>query len=201
MPFKKGENPYHPKPGDYIIVEPIRKKAEISRIKKLIADVPRDYCLFVFGINTAYRAKEILSIKVGQIRNLEAGDSINLKTKSKRYRRVTLNNSVITSIKQLLESKKFHDDDYLFRSQRGGNKAIGVNTLSSKVKTWCMYAGLKGNYGSHTLRKTWGYWQRMNNTSIPILMKAFGHATQQQTLAYLGIQDDEIKNLYMQVEL
>jgi len=47
------------------------------------------------------------------------------------------------------------------------------------------------------LRKTWGYWQRMERgTAVPLLMEAFGHATQQQTLAYLGIQADEIAKIY-----
>lgn len=36
------------------------------------------------------------------------------------------------------------------------------------------------------LRKTWGYMQRTKqDTPIPLLMQAFGHASQQQTLAYL----------------
>lgn len=65
------------------------------------------------------------------------------------------------------------------------------------VKMWCQNVGLKGNYGSHTLRKTWGYWQRLERgTAIPLLMEAFGHATQRQTLAYLGIQSDEIAQIY-----
>jgi hypothetical protein len=33
-------------------------------------------------------------------------------------------------------------------------------------------------------------------TAVPLLMEAFGHATQQQTLAYLGIQADEIAKIY-----
>ena len=31
---------------------------------------------------------------------------------------------------------------------------------------------------------------------FPLLMEAFGHATQRQTLAYLGIQSDEIAQIY-----
>ena len=46
-------------------------------------------------------------------------------------------------------------------------------------------------------RKTWGYWQRLERgTSIPLLMEAFGHATQQQTLQYLGIQAEEIAEIF-----
>jgi integrase len=200
MPFKKGENPNRPEPGSHIIVEPIRSKQVIKRIKKLLKDSPRDYCIFVTGINTAYRAKELLSLKVGQVRDLVPGDTVNVKTKTKKYRRVSLNPSVIEAVQTLLETKDFADDEYLFQSQRGG--PVSVSTLSTYVKSWCKNAGLKGNYASHTLRKTWGYWQRIgNNTSIPILMRAFGHATQQQTLSYLGIQEQEINDIYMKLEL
>lgn len=202
MPFKKGENPNHPPPGSSTAVEPIRQKSAIKRIKKLLQDNPRDYCIFITGINTAYRAKEILSIKVGQVRDLEPGGTINLKTKTKKYRRVALNPAVIEAVQNLLKTKEFNDYDYLFQSQRGENRPIGVDTLSYYVKCWCKNAGLKGNYASHTLRKTWGYWQRVaNNTQIPILMRAFGHATQQQTLSYLGIQEQEINDIYMKLEL
>lgn len=65
------------------------------------------------------------------------------------------------------------------------------------VKRWCTEVGLRGNYGSHTLRKTWGYHQRMiKNAPIPLLMEAFGHDTQAQTLGYLCIQAEEIQKLF-----
>jgi integrase len=80
---------------------------------------------------------------------------------------------------------------------QGATRLSDVETMSTRVKTWCQDVGLKGNYGSHTLRKTWGYWQRLERgTAIPLLMEAFGHATQQQTLAYLGIQSNEIAAIY-----
>ncbi len=69
--------------------------------------------------------------------------------------------------------------------------------MSSRVNNWCQDVGLKGNYGSHTLWKTWGYWQRLEcSTAIPLLMEAFGHATHYQTLAYRGIQSNEIAAIY-----
>ena len=62
-------NPNHPKKGSSIKVEPIRQKAAIERIKAhlLHEGKYRDYCLFVLGINTAFRANELLSITVGQV--------------------------------------------------------------------------------------------------------------------------------------
>ncbi|NEZ54114.1 hypothetical protein DXZ20_00015 [Leptolyngbyaceae cyanobacterium CCMR0081] len=49
---------------------------------------------------------------------------------------------------------------------------------------------------SHTLRKIWGLRQRDRGTPIPILMEAFGHTSQQQTMQYLGIQAEEIAQIY-----
>jgi len=195
MPFPKGQNPNHPSAGSTIKVEPIRDKKAISRIKKILGDRPRDLCLFTLGINTAYRANELLSLKVGQVKALRSGDVLDLKQrKTHKYRPVTLNGTAVTAIQTWLQVSDLKPEDYLFTGQRG---CLTVETMSTRVKTWCCDVGLKGNYGSHTLRKTWGYWQRLERgTAIPLLMEAFGHATQQQTLAYLGIQSNEIAAIY-----
>jgi len=63
----------HPKKGATIKVEPIRDLKAIKRIKKILTDKPRDLCLFTFGINTAYRANELLSIKVCEVSHLQVG--------------------------------------------------------------------------------------------------------------------------------
>jgi integrase len=64
------------------------------------------------------------------------------------------------------------------------------------VKGWCGAVGLKGNYGSHTMRKTWGWWQYKRGKLVPLLMEAYGHTTQKQTLDYLCIQAEDVAELY-----
>ena len=195
-------NPNHPKKGSSIKVEPIRDRNAIQKIKDALSHKKRDQLLFIMGINTGFRANELLSLKVGQVRHLKTGDDLELKlSKTKSYRRVTLNEVVVETVQKYLLKTHLKDDDWLFPSSRKGNH-LRVDTVSTYVKTWCKKAGLVGNYASHTLRKTFGYWQRMaNNTPIPLLMSAFGHSTQQQTLAYLGIQNREIADIYMKLEL
>ncbi|MBW4421921.1 MAG: site-specific integrase [Myxacorys californica WJT36-NPBG1] len=195
MAFQKGENPHHPLPGSILTVEPIRDKKAIERIKKLLRDQPRDLCLFVLGINTAFRANELLSLTVGQVRTLQLGDVLRVKqSKTGKFRSVTVNGAVVKAISQYLAACSLPEEAFLFQGKRG---CLTVPTVSTMVKTWCQHVGLKGKFGSHSLRKTWGYWQRMERgTAIPLLMEAFGHATQQQTLAYLGIQAEEIAQIY-----
>jgi integrase len=198
MPLPKGQNPNHPAKGSSIRVEPIRERAAIKRIKAHLADNPRNLCLFTLGINTAFRASELLSIRVGQVRYGEPELEVREK-KTGKLRRVTLNSTALASVRGYLAAVELTDDDMLFTGRRG---ALTVPTVTALVKKWCGEAGLRGNYGSHTLRKTWGYWQRVGNkTPVPLLMEAFGHATQRQTLHYLGIQDEEIRDVYLGMEL
>lgn len=203
----------HPPLGSTIKVEPIRSVQGINKIKDLLASKPRDYCLFVLGINTAFRASELLSIRVGQVRYLQPSDRLEVKQpKTKKYRSVTINPSAHQSIQHLIAEKErlavknrdasiLDDDAFLFTGQRG-SAALQVSTLNNMVKDWCRRVRLKGNYGSHTLRKTWGFMQRKKqDTPVPLLMQALGHSTQRQTMEYLCIQEKEIENVYTAMEL
>jgi len=189
-------NPNHPKKGDRIKVEPIKDLGAVKTIKKILADKPRDLALFILGINTNLRASDLLRIRVGQVIGLTPGDEIELKEKKTgKARRITLNKVVVKAINGLLESEKHNDHDFLFKSQRG--KVLTVPSVHRLVKGWCAAIRLRGNYGSHTLRKTWGYHQRVTfGVGLPELMVAFNHATQRQTLDYLCVQPEELKNIY-----
>ena len=193
--MKKGQNFNHPPKGSTIKVEPIKSKKNIQTIKKLLSDNPLDLALFTVGINTNLRASDLLRIKIKQVKDLNPNDEIVLnEKKTKKERRINLNKACIEAIQGLLESKEYTDEDYLLKGQRG---VLTVPTVNQKVKTWCRAINLKGNYGSHTLRKTWGYHQRKTfKTDLPTLMVCFNHSTQKQTLDYLCIQPEEIKNVY-----
>ena len=190
----KGQNTNRPAKGSTITVQPIQKLKDIQSIKKLLHDKPRDRCLFILGINTNLRASDLLSIKVGQVRDV---DELVLKErKTGKHRRITLNKVVRSSIQGLLAGSDLEDDDYLFQSQRADR--LTVPSVNRLVKQWTGAINLKGNYGSHTLRKTFGYHQHKTfKTPLPDLMVAFNHSTQRQTLDYLCIQSKEQRDLYL----
>ena len=43
--------------------------------------------------------------------------------------------------------------------------------------------------------------RKKQDTPVPLLMQALGHATQRQTMEYLCIQEKEIENVYTAMEL
>ena len=205
MPRGSTQAQNHPRPGSSIKVEPIRSRAAINQIKDILrARNLRDYCLFTLGINTAYRASELLSLTVGQVAHLQVGDILDIKQKkTKRYRATTLNAMAVESIQLWLTEHPVANEPEapLFKSQRRKGP-LCVSTLNHLVKGWCSEITLPGRYGSHTLRKTWGYHQRIDNTApLPLLMVAYGHKTEAQTLTYLHIQERELRDLYLEVEI
>lgn len=188
-------NPNRPKKGSTIKVEPIRQLKDIKAIKKILADRPRDLCLFTMGINTNLRASDLLQITAGMVRDIRPGNEIELKErKTGKSRRINLNKAVIDATQQLLKYREYQNDEILFTGQRGPLTVPSINRL---VKDWCKTINLKGNYGSHTLRKTFGYHQRVTfGVGLPELMVVFNHSNQRQTLDYLCVQPDEVKNIY-----
>ena len=193
------KNPNHPVPGQVIRVEPIRSVQAIEKIKRVLRDIPRDLALFVFGINTNLRAIDLVSLRVGLVQDLSAGDHFILREKKTgKIRRITINRTVFSALQGwLLHYKPTDDSACLFPSKKTGHP-LKVPTLNNMVKSWCQQAGLQGNYGSHTLRKTFGYIHRtVHKTDLPTLMVMFNHANQRQTLDYLCIQPEEIHEAYL----
>ena len=179
-------------------VDPITDLKDIKSIKKCLSDNPRDLCIFTIGINTNLRASDLVRITVGMVKNLKPGEELVLtEKKTKKERRITLNKDCINAIQNLIKSFRHarRGDSQLFRGREGDIKPIGVNYLVNK---WVKMINLKGKYGSHTLRKTFGYHMRVQHKiSIPILMQIFNHHSQKQTLDYLCVQPDEIREVYM----
>ncbi len=190
--MEKGQNTNHPQAGAEIKVDPIKSEKDIKAIKRLLAGRPRDLALFTLGINTNLRASDLLKLTVGQVRDLKPMGEIELKEqKTGKRRRISLNKACVEAIQALLKAK---DDEPLFAGQRGTLTVPSVNRL---VKQWCDQVNLKGNYGSHTLRKTWGYHQRVTfGRGVAELMVCFNHSSERQTLDYLCVQPEEIKSIY-----
>lgn len=194
MPWNGNQN--HPHKGSVIAVEPIKSLKAIGTIKTLLANKPRDLALFVVGINTALRGSDLVSLTAGEVRAILADPDGGIKRERKtgKKRRLTANRAVRAVLTNHLATRHFADDAFVFQGQRG---PITPQYLWQLVKGWCAAINLPGHYGAHTLRKTWGYHQRVTfGVDIPTLMDIFGHATQKQTLTYLCIQPEEIRSLY-----
>lgn len=184
------------------IVQPIRDKNKINEMKiELKKRGSRNYLLFVAGINTGLRISDIIKLKVLDVlnddRTVKSHICINEQKTNKR-KRFKING---TLEREFLEyTKNMNMQDYLFNSRKGKNEHITriqayrlLNTVAKKI-------GLE-EIGTHTLRKTFGYWFYKKTKDIAMLQKLFNHSSPSITLAYIGIEQDEIDEAYDDFEI
>ena len=179
-------------------VQPIRQIKDIKAIQKIISDSPRDALLFTMGINTGLRLVDLLRLKVSQVIELKAGDHINIKEgKTNKQNTLNVNEPIYKALQHYLNEANPKAGDYLFRSRKG-NKALGSASAGQMIKGWCKEINLQGQYGTHTLRKTWGYHQRVTyGVGFALICERYKHSNPAVTMRYLGIENKEIYDILM----
>ncbi|MBA7542336.1 Tyrosine recombinase XerC [subsurface metagenome] len=183
------------------VVEPIRDPKKILAIKRNLKEEgnPRNYLLFVAGVNLALRISDLLSLRVKDILDKQGNikEFIHLKEqKTKRQVKIKLNNTVREALNYFLDKARITDpEQYLFKSERG-NRALDRIRAWSLIQKWTKEVGLEGErYGTHTLRKTWGYQARKQGVSIEKINEKLGHKSVIVTKRYIGISQEEINLL------
>jgi len=184
------------------IVEPIRSVNQINQIKGNLyrQKNPRDYLLFVFGINSGLRIGDILSLKLADVKDSKGNlkDCLSIKEqKTGKTRKVFFNKQIKEAINYYLKKTKLFDlDRYLFISEKSKeNKPITRIRAYQLINKWCRDVGINFKVGGHTLRKSFGYHLRMQGVSIERISNLLNHKNIKVTFRYIGIDDDENKEV------
>lgn len=192
-------------------VEPLKNVKDINKVKTFLKGKknPRDYMLFTVGINVGLRAGDLLSLKIKDVLS-ESGkikDSVMIyEEKTGKKRNFTLNMSAKDAIQMYLNFLSDYDtEDWLFKSRKGDGH-ITVESAHRIIKTLLREMNIKGNYGTHTLRKTFAYHTYINNVRenpgiLQTLQKVLNHGSSSTTLRYIGITQEVITDLYNNLNL
>ncbi len=185
-------------------VEPIRSRSDIDKIKRALLNRPRDLTLFTLGVNWGLRGSDLLALRWDDVLSPEGRIKTKVvvtEAKTGRARRFMVSDTVRKALRTWLElSGDIDRGDLLFPSRKGGGP-MTIQRLHQLVNEWASLAGLHGHWGTHTLRKTYGYQLRMAGHDIVKLMDIFGHSSQAITLRYIGIEQDEIDEANMSLNL
>jgi len=181
--------------GNITSCDPIYSLADIAEIKDMLKDHPRNFALFVVGINTAFRASDLAGLKVKDVIGLSPGSTFTVRMKkTKECIKVAVNVAVYYAILPLIVDRG--RDEWLFANKFGGQ--LTTETIGRMVKEWCRKVGCKGRFSSHTLRKTFGY-HALATFGHPIehISEAYGHGDVRITRKYLCIQAESVKQVFM----
>lgn len=190
------------------LVQPIRDLRKIEIIKKLLLANEnyglRNNLLFVLGINSGLRISDLLKLKIKDVYfQGKIKDYIEIKeTKTSKTRKFPINKASEKAIISYLENiKDLSLETYLFKSRKGENQPI------SRVQAWEILnavakdVGIIEPIGTHSLRKTFGYHAYQGGIDITLLQKIFNHSAPSVTLRYIGITQDDIDNVYINLNL
>ena len=190
-------------------VAPIKSLADIGKIKRHLLKTQqyRNYLLFVMGINVGLRISDLLSLRISDVwHNGKCVEAIVIREqKTKKYRTIALNGATEEAIERYLGSlKTLNENDWLFKSRKYGTPLTkqSAHRIINQIMADC---GIVGHWGTHTLRKTFAYQLYMANAEQPMileyLMKLLNHSSQQITLAYMGIEQQQLNNLVENLNL
>ena len=159
----------------------------ISEVKSKLYD--RNYMLFFLGINTALRFSDLRRLTVNKVK---LNYIYQRDKKTHKENKITLHNDVYKEVMAYIKRNNLSDEDYLFFSQKGVNKPItrvqGYEIMQ-QIKVGCK---IPYNIGTHTLRKTYGYWFYQATGDVVALQSILNHSTPAQTLVYIGMQQKEV---------
>lgn len=167
-------------------VEPIRDREKVKEIYKYLKERnSRDALMFLFGIYTGLRISDILPYRVRDC--LKNGYKIREK-KTGKEKSYDWNPYLKKEIDEYIKDKD--PDEFLFKSRKGKNNHISRQRAYEIIKAACNACEVY-NVGTHTLRKTFGYYlYNLSKLNLSILMEIFNHSSEKITLAYIGITQE-----------
>lgn len=172
-----------------INVQPLRTRDDIDDMKVTLRHMNmgnRNQLLFLIGINTGLRCSDIVCLKVETVKQ---DNPIIREIKTGKMRQVSFV-GLRLRIQEYIQEAGLSDDDWLFPSRKG-NSHITRNGVYRFLSVAAEQLG-RDDIGTHTMRKTYGYWFYKKFGDVRSLMIDFGHASQEITLHYIGITQDEV---------
>ncbi|MEX0980646.1 MAG: tyrosine-type recombinase/integrase [Bacteroidales bacterium] len=171
----------------------------------LFTERPQFGFLIILGVNTGLRIGDLLKFTHEELQGRMKGDHLSIieqKTrgrKQSKHRRVTLNDAIISSYNALraeLQRRGKPVTGTIFMSQK--NTVYSNAHVNLLLKQTFPYVG---NVSSHSLRKAFGRRVYENNGktehALVELSDIFNHSSIGLTRRYLGLRDERIADIYL----
>lgn len=175
-----------------IKVEGIKDKKVLEEVLNELnkgKNAKRNVLIFKLGVTTGLRISDIIKLRIEDVRGKTEFELTEQKTNKKR--KVYLDN-ILADLTNYLNSLDA-DDIWLFPNYWDKSKHLTSNQYYKLLQK--VAKELEIDYlGTHSMRKTFGYWYYKEYKDVATLMTIFNHSSPSITLRYIGITDEEIKD-------
>lgn len=171
-------------------VEPIRNLNELRQIECILSKNERDLLFFTIGTNCGLRISDILALNIDDVKGRNYIQIHEKKTG--KFKKVPINSKLKPMLDNFTRGKGI--DEPLFVTKF--KNRLGRVTAYYIIRDACRAAKLEEKFGTHTMRKTFGYHHYKKYKDVALLQKMFNHSHPMVTLRYIGIEQDQINESY-----
>lgn len=175
------------------VMDYLRSNIDNAKTKIKEYQAYRNYILFLIGLNTAFRAEDLLQLKV---KDVKKGYFSIKENKTGKWQNFRMNKSLHEEILDYINKYQLKDNQYLFMGQKTKDTHDGktVTIIYPITRQNCQVSifpkvikacGIDFKFGLHSLRKTFGYMWIKNGGNILTLMKMYNHDSPDVTLFYV----------------
>ncbi len=164
-------------------------------VKKYQAD--RNWMMCLVGFNTAFRAEDLLQLRV---LDLKYGWIHIKENKTGKMQNYKMNKNLKKEILSYIERNHLTDSDYMFLGQKKYQDhkpyiyPITRQQAHAIVSRNAKEIGIGFTFGLHSLRKTFGYMYIKNGGKPETLMKMYNHDDYNVTMLYVCWGKDDAEH-------
>ena len=204
---------YTPTPSNYTAQgkrkatagDPIRNLSDIQLIKNYYHEHSlRNYLLFILGISTGLRGKDLLRLKVRDVVDCNGyvvKEIASFESKTNKMNHPLLNDEAQAAVSEYLNSLPCcTSETYLFSTTPTSNTPLKPDSLYRILVRTKEALNLDINITVRTLRKTFAYWiikQHYNDPHVMAsLQEMLNHDSMLTTLHYSGHTRENLEAMY-----
>ncbi|WP_286978885.1 tyrosine-type recombinase/integrase [Aminobacterium sp. UBA5514] len=193
-------------------VQPLKDRKQIKAMLKYLHKKNfRDYGWVFMGIHVGLRITDLLKLKVKDVLVEKPGGRRQIRThinikenKTRKTRLIKINNPVRDFLREYLTPFKEAEMEYpLFisrkRNKDGSLRSITRQTAYAILREAKEACGIEESVGTHTIRKTWGYWAYKTTKDIAAIQEIYGHNSAKDTLRYICVDQIQKDFIYESV--
>ncbi len=188
--------------------QPIRDLKDLENLKNYYLNVSpnlRNYTLISTGVNTALRISDILSLKWENVYNFQTKTFqkyIHLtEQKTGKDTCIAINQNLHQTFQMYLDSLPSPQPEHYIFHGKTPSSALSRSQAFRIIKHACQELNLSEHISCHSLRKTFGYHAWNSGVNPAMLMVIYNHSSFSITKRYLGIEQDDKDQVFLNLNL